>query len=38
MIYQETLRMLKKAASNPYTMDAPTGHSLYDQILVKQRS
>lgn len=27
MIYQETLRMLKKAASDPYTIDAPKGYS-----------
>lgn len=32
MIYQETLRMLKKAASDPYTMDAPTGHSPMDYM------
>ena len=32
MIYQETLRMLKKAASDPYTIDAPTGHSPMDYM------
>ena len=32
MIYQETLRMLKKAAFDPYTMDAPTGYSPMDYM------
>lgn len=27
MIYQETLRMLKKAAADPYTIDEPKGYS-----------
>lgn len=32
MIYQETLKLLKKAASDPYTIDAPTGHSPMDYM------